>query len=153
MRLCFLFILPILCSCSLLDECIDKYDVYKVETIGDSYMVASGVPTPNGRNHAREIALMALRIQQEVKGYTISHMPGRTLQIRIGLNSGWFKIIILLNVSLSCCFVDFYSTFVDYLCCIARRMWMQRRSCYIQYFGYSKCLYTLPYLIKCVLSI
>ncbi|XP_063443302.1 guanylate cyclase soluble subunit beta-2-like [Mytilus trossulus] len=73
---------------SLLDECIDKYDVYKVETIGDSYMVASGVPTPNGKNHAPEIALMALQIRQEVKGYTISHMPGRTLQIRIGLNSG-----------------------------------------------------------------
>ncbi|CAC5399982.1 Guanylate cyclase 32E,Guanylate cyclase soluble subunit beta-2,Receptor-type guanylate cyclase gcy-19,Retinal guanylyl cyclase 2,Heat-stable enterotoxin receptor,Olfactory guanylyl cyclase GC-D,Atrial natriuretic peptide receptor 2,Receptor-type guanylate cyclase gcy-9,Receptor-type guanylate cyclase Gyc76C,Soluble guanylate cyclase 89Da,Receptor-type guanylate cyclase gcy-18,Receptor-type guanylate cyclase gcy-28,Guanylyl cyclase, membrane,Speract receptor,Receptor-type guanylate cyclase gcy-29,Receptor-t len=73
---------------SLFDECIDKYDVYKVETIGDSYMVASGVPTPNGGNHAQEIALMALRIRQEVNGYAIPHMPGRTLQIRIGLHSG-----------------------------------------------------------------
>ncbi|XP_052061804.1 atrial natriuretic peptide receptor 2-like [Mytilus californianus] len=73
---------------SFFDECIDKYDVYKVETIGDSYMVASGVPTPNGGNHAPEIALMALRIRQEVNGYTIPHMSGRTLQIRIGLHSG-----------------------------------------------------------------
>ncbi|XP_071176256.1 uncharacterized protein [Mytilus edulis] len=73
---------------SLFDECIDKYDVYKVETIGDSYMVASGVPTPNGWNHAPEIALMALRIRQEVNGYDIPHMPGRTLKIRIGLHSG-----------------------------------------------------------------
>ncbi len=31
-----------------------------METIGDAYMVASGVPIPNGNHHVEEIAKMAL---------------------------------------------------------------------------------------------
>jgi class 3 adenylate cyclase len=62
--------------------------VYKVETIGDAYMVVSGLPTTNGLNHAREIARMSIRLLEAVKTFRIRHMPNEKLKLRIGLNSG-----------------------------------------------------------------
>ena len=40
----------------MFDELLEQFDVYKVETIGDAYMVASGVPRRNGSRHAREVS-------------------------------------------------------------------------------------------------
>ena len=60
----------------------------QVETIGDAYMVASGLPVPNGISHASEIANMALDILSSVLTFKIRHRPDKQLQVRIGLHSG-----------------------------------------------------------------
>ncbi|XP_055349308.1 atrial natriuretic peptide receptor 1-like isoform X2 [Paramacrobiotus metropolitanus] len=70
------------------DGIIEKHDVYKVETIGDAYMVASGLPVRNGNKHAAEIATMSLTILNGVGSLVIPHRPTEATQIRIGLNSG-----------------------------------------------------------------
>ncbi|RDD43673.1 Atrial natriuretic peptide receptor 1 [Trichoplax sp. H2] len=73
---------------SLFDSIIVGYDVYKVETIGDAYMVASGLPVKNGKLHAKEIADMAVLILDSVSRFSIRHMPNESLRLRIGIHSG-----------------------------------------------------------------
>ncbi|KAI4879491.1 hypothetical protein NFI96_034366 [Prochilodus magdalenae] len=73
---------------TLFDSIIGMHDVYKVETIGDAYMVASGVPTRNGNRHAAEMANMSLDILSCVGTFKLRHMPGVKVKIRIGLHSG-----------------------------------------------------------------
>uniref|UniRef100_A0A671VI18 Guanylate cyclase n=1 Tax=Sparus aurata TaxID=8175 RepID=A0A671VI18_SPAAU len=70
------------------DNILDHHDVYKVETIGDAYMVASGLPKRNGDRHAVDIALMALDMLAFVGSFELLHLPGIPLWIRIGVHSG-----------------------------------------------------------------
>uniref|UniRef100_A0A8C7UTT8 Guanylate cyclase n=1 Tax=Oncorhynchus mykiss TaxID=8022 RepID=A0A8C7UTT8_ONCMY len=73
---------------TLFDAVLSNHDVYKVETIGDAYMVASGLPKRNGNKHAAEIANMSLNILSSVGTFQMRHMPGIPVRIRIGIHSG-----------------------------------------------------------------
>ncbi|XP_061457300.1 speract receptor-like [Rhineura floridana] len=70
------------------DTRIESYDVYKVETIGDAYMVVSGLPERNGTKHADEIAKMALDLVAAVRQVVIPHMLTGKLQLRVGIHTG-----------------------------------------------------------------
>ncbi|XP_065136206.1 retinal guanylyl cyclase 2 [Paramisgurnus dabryanus] len=73
---------------TLFDAVLGNHDVYKVETIGDAYMVASGLPKRNGNKHAAEIANMSLNILSSVGSFKMRHMPEVPVRIRIGVHSG-----------------------------------------------------------------
>lgn len=72
----------------LFDARIECYDVYKVETIGDSYMVASGLAVKNGNQHVSEIASMALDLLAASAQFKIPHRKSELLQIRSGAHTG-----------------------------------------------------------------
>lgn len=67
------------------DSLADKHGLEKIRTIGDSYMVAAGVPKPRP-DHAQALACMALEIQEYVR--TDPTCLGQRLDFRIGINSG-----------------------------------------------------------------
>ena len=67
------------------DALSEKYQVEKIRTIGDNYMVASGVPESN-KDHARNMAMMALEMRDYADKLPIQ--DGHRIQFRIGIHSG-----------------------------------------------------------------
>ncbi len=67
------------------DQLADKYQVEKIKTIGDAYMVISGAPVVCD-DHAHRIADMALEMHAALKEVAVK--TGLDLQMRIGINAG-----------------------------------------------------------------
>jgi adenylate cyclase len=67
------------------DALVDRYDVEKIKTIGDCYMVAAGVPRQRP-DHAHALAGLALEMRECAK----SCLPDadHDLRLRIGISSG-----------------------------------------------------------------
>ncbi|XP_010148851.1 PREDICTED: guanylate cyclase soluble subunit beta-2-like [Eurypyga helias] len=68
------------------DRLTTVHDVYKVETIGDAYMVVGGVPVPVP-THAERVANFALGMIIAAKGVQ-NPVSGNSIQIRVGIHTG-----------------------------------------------------------------
>lgn len=67
------------------DALVEKYGLEKIKTIGDCYMVASGVPRSRA-DHAQAMVKLALDMRAFAETHTFEN--GRKLNFRIGVNSG-----------------------------------------------------------------
>lgn len=70
---------------SRFDLLSEKHELEKIKTIGDAYMVASGLPYPR-QDHAIAIANMALEMLVEIE--KLNQQNDTALSIRIGINTG-----------------------------------------------------------------
>jgi len=72
---------------SLMDELADKHKVYKVETIGDAYMVTAGCPEHcTALDGAERVAMFAIDVLAMVREFRAPN--GTRLFVRVGINSG-----------------------------------------------------------------
>jgi class 3 adenylate cyclase len=70
---------------SKFDDCLDKYHIEKIKTIGDALMLVSGVPEPR-KDHAEEMARMAFDMLAALEEFNTEN--NESLQIRIGIHTG-----------------------------------------------------------------
>ncbi len=67
------------------DALAERHGVEKIKTIGDAYMIGSGLPKPRS-DHAEAAAEMALGMMEHVKA--LNERSGVNLEVRIGIHSG-----------------------------------------------------------------
>ena len=67
------------------DRLVDRHDLEKIKTTGDSYMVVSGVPTPRA-DHVPAIAQLALDMSKAVAG--LRDPRGNPVPLRMGIATG-----------------------------------------------------------------
>ena len=70
----------------VMDYLAHKFDLYKIETIGDSYLCASGLPHADP-DHARKVANFAIAVLHCSK-LVANPVDGQPIRLRIGVHSG-----------------------------------------------------------------
>ena len=71
---------------TLFDFLVDQNQVYKVETIGDAYLIVSGCPL-KATNHALKICDMAFDMMDGIRMLK-DPGTGKDVEMRIGCHSG-----------------------------------------------------------------
>lgn len=67
------------------DRIVQQYELEKIKTVGDAYMVVGGLPKPQA-DHAERIAELAIEMLRVTQ--TFRYPDGSSFKIRIGINSG-----------------------------------------------------------------
>ncbi|MBI2332361.1 MAG: adenylate/guanylate cyclase domain-containing protein [Chloroflexi bacterium] len=67
------------------DGLVEKYDLEKIKTVGDCYMVAAAVPRKR-MDHAQSLVRLALEMREFIHRHTFN--ASRPVDFRIGINSG-----------------------------------------------------------------
>eukprot|EP00425_Heterocapsa_triquetra_P023387 CAMPEP_0195113850 /NCGR_PEP_ID=MMETSP0448-20130528/104087_1 /TAXON_ID=66468 /ORGANISM="Heterocapsa triquestra, Strain CCMP 448" /LENGTH=80 /DNA_ID=CAMNT_0040150843 /DNA_START=63 /DNA_END=301 /DNA_ORIENTATION=+ len=70
-----------------MDYCAGLLPIYKVETIGDAYMVVGGLPERR-EGHTAAVADFALLVREVVKLVPNPLQPHDHVQLRMGIHSG-----------------------------------------------------------------
>ncbi len=71
---------------SMFDDLVEKHGLEKIKTIGDAYMIASGLPD-HREDHAVAAARLSLEMMQIARRFKLES-TGEGLTLRIGINSG-----------------------------------------------------------------
>jgi class 3 adenylate cyclase len=73
---------------SMFDRLVERYGLEKIKTIGDSYLVAGGIPVACPK-HVATVADMALDMQEAIACFCMEEMEHELhFNMRIGMNSG-----------------------------------------------------------------
>lgn len=91
--MCWTLITKIRCVSTDTDIEKCKYMIFyllygQLETIGDAYMVMSGLPERNGNAHSGEIGDMSLEILRRLEDFKLRAIPEQRVMVRIGLHTG-----------------------------------------------------------------
>ena len=70
---------------SIFDDLVEKYDLEKIKTIGDAYMVVGGLPVARDF-HAQDVARLALEMLEAIEQVNIE--AAHPLELRIGIHTG-----------------------------------------------------------------
>jgi guanylate cyclase soluble subunit beta len=104
---------------SVMDFLASHFDLYKVETVGDSYLCASGLPDSD-EFHAEKIANFALAVLECVK-HVKSPIDGSPIQLRIGIHTGGCTSGVVGTLTPHYCLFGTYNS-------VESEMWNQNQS-------------------------